>query len=101
MCSLDVPMYFARWQTQLVDGTQYLGLFAGLHDLATRWVVTHSFARWRNEIPWMSLYFSVAVWTSLLLGGFGLVRHLVPRYRIGRPLVKATRPPIPVAVRSS
>jgi hypothetical protein len=101
MCSVDVPMYFARWQTQLVDGTQYLGLFAGLHDLATRWVVTHSFARWRNEIPWMSLYFSVAVWTSLLLGGFGLVRHLVPRYRIGRPLVKATRPPIPVAVRSS
>jgi hypothetical protein len=28
----------------------------------------------------MSLYFSTAVWTSLMLGGFGLVRHLLPRY---------------------
>lgn len=67
MCSVDVPMYFARWQAQLADGPHYLGLFAGLQDLATRWVVTHSFARWHNEIPWMSLYFSVAVWASLAL----------------------------------
>ena len=37
---------------------------------------------WHDEIAWMSLYFSVAVWTSLLLGGFGLVRHLVPRFRV-------------------
>jgi hypothetical protein len=101
MCSVDVPMYFARWQTQLADGTHYLGLFAGLHDLATHWVVSRSFADWHNEIPWMSLYFSVAVWTSLLLGGFGLIRHRVPRYRVGRPLVKTTRQPIPVAIRSS
>jgi hypothetical protein len=49
----------------------------------------------------MSLYFSVAVWMSLLLGGFGLVRHLVPRYRVGRPIVRATRRPVPVSVRSS
>jgi hypothetical protein len=101
MCSIDVPMYFARWQTQLADGTHYLGLLAGLHDLATHWVVTRSFARWHNEMPWMSLYFSVAVWTSLLLGGFGLIRHLVPRYRVRRPLLKVTRRPIPIAIRSS
>ena len=70
MCSVDVPMYFARWQAQVADGKQYFGLFSGLHDVATRWVVTHNIAQWDNEIPWMSLYFSVAVWTSLLLGGF-------------------------------
>jgi hypothetical protein len=51
-------------------------------------VVTHNIARWEGEIPWMSLYFSVAVWTSLLLGGFGLVRHHLPRYRLRRPLLK-------------
>jgi hypothetical protein len=101
MCGFDVPMYFARWQGQLADGAHYFGLFAGLHDLATRWVVTHSFASWHDEIPWMSLYFSVAVWTSLLLGGFGLVRHLLPRYRVGRPLVKATRRPAAIPVRFS
>jgi hypothetical protein len=100
MCNVDVPMYFARWQAQLADGQQYFGLLSGLHDLATRWVVTHSIAHWHNEIPWMSLYFSVAVWTSLLLGGFGLVRHLLPRYRVSRPLVKATRRPVAVAARS-
>jgi len=101
MCSFDVPMYFARWQAQLADGRQYFGLFSGLHDLATRWVVTHNLARWHDEIPWMSLYFSVAVWTSLLLGGFGLVRHLLPRYRVGRPLLKATARRVPIPVRSS
>ena len=74
---------------------------SGLHDVATRWIVTHNIAQWHNEIPWMSLYFSVAVWTSLLLGGFGLVRHLLPRYRVRRPLVKATRRPGAIPVRSS
>jgi hypothetical protein len=101
MISVDLPMYFARWQTDLADGKPLLGLFSGLHDLATRWIVTHDIAFWQDEIAWMSLYFSAAVWTSLMLGGFGLVRHLVPRYRVGRPLVKATRRPVAVTVRSS
>ena len=69
--------------------------------LATRWIVTHNVARWRHEIPWMSLYFSVAVWTSLVLGGFGLAKHLLLRYRAGRPLVRATRRPVAVPIRSS
>jgi hypothetical protein len=101
MSAVDVPMYFVRWQTELADGTQFLGLFSGLYDLATRWVVTHDIAQWRDEIPWMSLYFSVAVWTSLLLGGFGLVRHLLPRYRARRPLLRAARRPVAVPVRTS
>jgi len=50
----------------------------------------------------MSLYFSVAVGASLLLGGFGLIRHLVPRYRVRRPLLKpAWGRPVPVTIRSS
>jgi hypothetical protein len=101
MCGVDVPMYFARWQAQLADGHRLFGLMAGLHDLASRWIVTRDIAQWRHEIPWMSLYFSVAVWTSLALGGFGLVRHLVPRYRVGRPLLKMMRRPVPIPVRSS
>ena len=101
MLSVDVPMYVARWQAQLAGGGRLLGLFSGLHDLATRWVVTYDVAQWHHEIPWMSLYFSVAVWVSLLLGGFGLVRHLLPRYRLRRPLLRSTRRPLPIAVRSS
>ncbi len=98
MSAVDVPMYLARWHADLADGKSLLGLFAGLHDLATRWVVTHYFAPWQNEMAWMSLYFSVAVWASLMLGGFGLVRHLVPRHRVRRPLVRATRRPIPIPI---
>ena len=47
----------------------------------------------------MSLYFSAAVWTSLLLGGFGLVKGHLPRYRVGRPLLKAARRPLAIPVR--
>jgi hypothetical protein len=37
-----------------------------------------------------------------LLGGFGLIRHLVPRYRVRRPLLKPTaRRPAPIAIRAS
>jgi hypothetical protein len=100
MSVVDVPMYVERWQAQLASGHQSLRLLAGLHDVASRWVVTHSIARWRDEIPWMSLYFSVAVWTSLLLGGFGLVRHRVARYRTRRPLFKPAMRPVAVTIRS-
>jgi len=101
MCTVDLPMYFARWQADVADGREFLGLFSGLHDVATRWVVTHDIARWKDEIAWMSLYFSMAVWASLLLAGFGLVQHLLPRYHVSRPPVGAGRRPAAVVVRSS
>jgi hypothetical protein len=82
MCAVDVPMYFSRWQAELTDGRVFLGAVSGLRDVASRWIVTGDFAQWRDEIPWMSFYFSTAVWASLALGGFGLVKHLVPGYRL-------------------
>lgn len=67
MFSVDVPMYVQRWQADSAAGKNLLGLVEGLHDLNTRWVVTHDIKDWHQEIPWMSLYFSFAVWTSLAL----------------------------------
>ena len=81
MCSVDVPMYVARWRADIGHGREFFGLASGLHDLATRWIVTHDAARWDGEVAWMTLYFSTAVWSSLLLAGFGLVRHLLWHYR--------------------
>ena len=81
MFTVDVPMYFSRWQADATSGREYLGFIAGLHDASTRWVVTHDIADWRDEIAWMSLYFSAAVWTSLALGGFELVKDQLFRYR--------------------
>jgi hypothetical protein len=80
MCTVDLPMYFARWQAEVASGKEFLGLASGLHDVATRWIVTYDFARWKGEIAWMSLYFSAAVWTSLLLASFRLVIRVPARY---------------------
>jgi hypothetical protein len=71
---IDVPMYFGRWQADVTSGKHLLGIIAGLHDVSARWVVTREFAIWKEEIAWMSLYFSVAVWSSLALCGFVLAR---------------------------
>jgi hypothetical protein len=101
MSTIDVPMYFARWQEQQADGAPSLGLASGLYDIATRWIVTRDIASWREEIPWMSLYFSTAVWTSLLLGGFSLVKNHLPRYRVRPPLRKTERRPLAIPVRTS
>jgi hypothetical protein len=93
MCTIDVPMYFVRWRADLAAHREFFGLFGGLHDVATRWVVTHDVVRWYGEMTWMSLYFSAAVWMSLLLAGFGLMKHLLPRYRAGRPTPQLSRRP--------
>jgi hypothetical protein len=100
MCTVDVPMYFNRWQAELAADREFFGLFSGLHDVATRWVVTRDAARWNGEIIWMSLYFSAAVWTSLLLAGFGLVKRSLPYYRVRSTASRATARPMPVPIRS-
>jgi hypothetical protein len=81
MAMVDVPMYLARWDADAASGKASLSVLAGLYDVSTRLVVTQDFAPWSEEIAWMSLYFSVAVWTSLALCAFHLVRHRLPRYR--------------------
>src|SRR5215475_13087388 len=78
---VDVPMYVSRWRADLSEGSRVLGLFEGLRDVSTRWVVTHEPTHWKGEIAWMSLYFSAAVWASLALCmAYALDGHL-PQYR--------------------
>jgi hypothetical protein len=67
MYTVDVPMYVARWQADRVSGRAYFGLAQGLADAWSRRVVSFSWAEWRAEMPWMTLYFSVCVWWSLAL----------------------------------
>jgi hypothetical protein len=93
MGTVDVPMYFTRWQADLASDKTLLGLVAGLRDVGTHWDVTRDFADWKPEIAWMSLYFSLAVWASLALGAFGLVHDHLPRYCRRAP---RARRPIPM-----
>lgn len=67
MATVDVPMYVQRWQGDIVAGKDYLDFWQGIYDFNKRWIVTYSMEDWRTEVPWMSLYFSVAVWVSVAL----------------------------------
>jgi hypothetical protein len=67
MFSVDVPMYWSRWLADEAGGRHYLTIAEGLLDVSHRRVVSHRWNDWKNEIAWMSLYFSVAVWISIAL----------------------------------
>jgi hypothetical protein len=67
LMTIDVPIYLNRWQAGLADGSKVLSPLEGFRDARTRWIVTHDFPQWKDEIAWMSLYFTTAVWASLAL----------------------------------
>jgi len=81
LMTTDVPMYLSRWRAGVADGSKLMGLLEGLRDVTTRWVVTHDLAEWKGEIAWMSLYFSAAVWASLMLCVCYSFEDRLPRYR--------------------
>src|SRR5215510_14308864 len=63
--AFDVRMYVARWRRSAAG--RYLTLATGLRDSRRRWHATSAWTAWREEVPWMTLYFSVGVWTSLAM----------------------------------
>jgi hypothetical protein len=67
MLFVDVPLYLSRWRTGRRAGVRYLRILDGLRDAFARRQVTHASADWRNEVLWMSLYFSAGVWVSLAI----------------------------------
>lgn len=69
MCSVDVPMYRARYRADQARGKQYLSVSDGWRDASTRRVLTRSWRDWRDEMPWMSLYFTAGVWISISMVG--------------------------------
>jgi hypothetical protein len=81
LVTVDVPMYLKRWRADRANSGQRLRPLDGLRDVSMRWVVTHDMSEWREEIPWMSLYFSAAVWASLALCVLFSFERYLPRYR--------------------
>src|SRR2546429_3504123 len=67
LATIDIPMYLTRWRAEAANGSRPLSPLEGLRDASFRWVVTHDIAGWEDEIAWVSLYFSAAVWASLAL----------------------------------
>lgn len=90
LMTVDVPMYLNRWRTEVGDGSALLSHREGLRDVNTRWIVTHDMAEWKDEIAWMSLYFSMAVWASLALCVFYSLENHLPRYRTQAPVASVS-----------
>jgi hypothetical protein len=82
MFLVDVPMYWSRWIADEFGARSYMSIAQGAHDVAVHWVVSHRWHDWKNEVVWMSLYFSVAVWISI-----ALIHAPVPETEVaaGRP----------------
>lgn len=67
MVTVDVPAYVKNWLANQADGKVYASLAEGFKQVATVWRQTYEHADWQYEFVWMSLYFSVAVWGSILI----------------------------------
>jgi hypothetical protein len=63
----DVPMYWSRWLADQASGRQYLRISQGAVDVRRRWIVSYRWEDWKNEVLWMSLYFTAGVWVSISL----------------------------------
>jgi hypothetical protein len=63
----DVPMYWSRWLVDQANGRRYLSIADGMVDVCRRWTVSYRWEDWQSEVPWMSLYFTFGVWSSIWL----------------------------------
>jgi hypothetical protein len=63
--AFDVSMYVRRWR--LKAAVVRLRLATGLRDIHRRRHPIFTWPVWREEVPWMTLYFSIGVWTSLAM----------------------------------
>lgn len=63
----DVPGYWSRWHADQTSGRRYLSIAQGVLDAWRRRIVSYRWELWKNEMLWMSLYFTLGVWSSVSL----------------------------------
>jgi hypothetical protein len=67
MVRVDIPMYYHRYYEDEARGAIYFTRMEGLLDAMVCHSIRRDLPTWREEIPWMSGYFSVCVWFSIWL----------------------------------
>ena len=67
MVLVDAPMYLSRWHAALAAGRTPLVALDGLREIVAHCRVVHEWSVWREDVAWLSLYFSTAVWLSIFL----------------------------------
>jgi len=61
------PMCLERWQVDKAEGRQPLPLWKGAWDAAVTRVPTRAWSYWKDEVLWVSGYFTIGVWACLRL----------------------------------
>ena len=74
MCTIDIPMYVNRFHADTAANRQYLGLWEGVLDTLHCVTVSKKDSYWTAEMPWMSLYFTLAVWSSIWMASADIFR---------------------------
>ena len=64
MVLVDVPMYTKRWRQERHHAT-YLSIRDGFRDALYTRIPTKDWKIWKEEVAWLSGYFSLAVWSSI------------------------------------
>jgi len=64
MIFVDVPMYLERWADSAAAGTSFS---EGVASALERCVVRRDWLAWREDVLWLTLYFTAAVWASIAL----------------------------------
>jgi hypothetical protein len=67
MILVDVPMYIKRAKQNKNKNIKYNDFSDGISNMNKCRKVTSSFKEWKEDIPWLTLYFSCSVWGSIYL----------------------------------
>ncbi|GMH74415.1 hypothetical protein TrVE_jg7530 [Triparma verrucosa] len=65
---MDVPSNYGRWVDEKEsDGTGWKTFSSGLDDIFNACDFDRSYSTWGGYLLWMTSYFSLCVWSSILL----------------------------------
>ena len=64
---VDAPMYMERYHEDQRNHKSYFTFWSGLKDAAVRRVPTRQYEDWSQDMGWMTAYFTIGVWSSLLM----------------------------------
>lgn len=75
MLFVDIPMYYEKWQSDVFLNQNTLSVSEGFEEISNHMIVIGSWKTWQNEVPWMTLYFSIAVWSSIALSHVSVIHQ--------------------------
>ena len=65
MFLVDILMYYKRWKLSEDKNMKYLGIIEGYYDASYCHELTKNYSEWKEDIMWMTPYFSFCVWASI------------------------------------